>query len=177
MPYSAWNATNTSYATWLALNNGTYANVPESDPYWTANYTLFNNSWSNTFNATTNQTLTNAINSIASIGEPNWNSNFTAFNSSWSSTTNISYATWNAINNGSYLNEPYTDTFIGNYSTFLTHMPYSAWNATNTSYATWLALNNGTYANVPETDPYGQIITHYSTIHGLTHSMLQQIKH
>ncbi len=183
MPYSAWNATNESYATWLALNNGTYANVPETDSYWSANYTAFNESWTNTFNATTNQTITNAINSIASIGEPNWNANFTAFNASWSSITNESYylasnpsgfynsssgiGNWSAdkssyvllsiLNNGSYLNEPYTDTFIANYSTFLTHINWaeamngtlfqtSQWNATNESY--YLASNPNQYYNI-----------------------------
>jgi len=39
--------------------NSSYALVTE--PLWTANYTLFNSSWSNTFNQTTNDTLTNYI--------------------------------------------------------------------------------------------------------------------
>ena len=40
---------------------GTVEQASESDPYWTANWTLFNQSWTNTFNQTVNDSINNYI--------------------------------------------------------------------------------------------------------------------
>ncbi|MGY4884455.1 MAG: hypothetical protein ACP5NZ_02640, partial [Nanobdellota archaeon] len=40
---------------------GTVSAAMESDPYWTANYSLFNASWSSTYNQTTNESINNYI--------------------------------------------------------------------------------------------------------------------
>lgn len=66
--------------------------------------------------------------SLGSETDPYWTLNWTSFNSSWSSMTNLSYATLNVLNNGSYINY--------------------AWNSTNTSYALLTQLNNGSYLNL-----------------------------
>ncbi len=70
----------------------------ESDPFWTDNFTLYNSSWS-------------PDGYEANTWDTSWLANWTAYNSSWSP--------------DGY--EADTDTFVGNYSTFLT---ISAWNDT-----------------------------------------------
>jgi hypothetical protein len=42
---------------------GTVTQASEGDPYWQANYTAYNTSWSNTYNQTTNDSITNFITS------------------------------------------------------------------------------------------------------------------
>ena len=68
-----WNANYTNMQTACGANfvtgiysNGTFrcgtvAQAAEIDPYWAANYTAFNESWSYTYNQTTNTSITNAI--------------------------------------------------------------------------------------------------------------------
>ena len=169
MPYSAWNATNTSYATWLALNNGTYANVPETDSL-AYNGTLVSvgilNNGSYLNEPYTDSFIGNYSTFLTHMPYSAWNATNTSYylasnpfgfyNSSsgignWSADKS-SYVLLSILNNGSYLNEPYTDTFIGNYSTFLTHITWA--NVMNGTLAKYSELNNGTYANVPETDPH-----------------------
>ena len=147
------NVTNLSYATWNALNNGSYLNAAETDPRWTANYTAFNATWSNTFNATTNQTITNALNAIASIGEPNWNANYSTFltHINWNQVMNGTLAKSSELNNGTYANVPETD-------------PYWRLNYTNMqnpctpNFVTGIYTNGtficGTVEQASETDPY-----------------------
>jgi len=82
----------------------------ETDPYWSANYSAFNSSWSNTFNQTTNDSINNYIATISGGAEPLWTANYTAFNDTWSSTFN--QTTNNSINN--YINsnnQSVTNTF------------------------------------------------------------------
>jgi hypothetical protein len=68
--------------------------VGVGEPNWNANYTAFNESWSYTYNETTNTTLTNAINNIVSEGEPLWNSNYSEF---------LTHITWNDVMNGTLM--------------------------------------------------------------------------
>ena len=88
------------------LNNGSYLNVPETDPRWTANYTNMQNPCSPNFVTGIHPNGTFICGTVEQAAEtdPYWTSNYTAFNRSWSTTTNLSYATWNALNNGTYTN-------------------------------------------------------------------------
>jgi len=92
------NVTSTGYF----LGDGSQlTNLPagsEVDPYWTDNFTLYNSSWS-------------PDGYEANTWDTSWLANWTAYNSSWSP--------------DGY--EADTDTFVGNYSDFLT---ISAWNDT-----------------------------------------------
>ena len=76
----------------------------EVDPYWTANYSLFNDSWSSTYNATTNTSITNSIisnndsmNSFISSQNLTW---FTTYNE----TTNTSINNYISSENTSISN-------------------------------------------------------------------------
>ena len=98
--------------------------------------------------------------------------------------TNDADFTTNAIiNNGSYLNSG-SDSFVGNYSTFLTHINWSVasngtlmftsnWNATNLSYATasnltdytlLSVLNNGSYLNTASATGNYTILSFWANI-------------
>ena len=88
------------------LNNGSYLNVPETDPYWRLNYTNMQNPCSPNFVTGIHPNGTFICGTVQQAAEtdPYWTLNYTAFNQSWSSTTNLSYATWAALNNGTYTN-------------------------------------------------------------------------
>jgi hypothetical protein len=121
----------------------------EVDPYWHVNWTAFNSSWSNTFNATTNDSINNYIGTIAAGGEPLWNANFTAFNESWSYTYN--QTTNDSINNYIlYVNSTntggggsYSDTWINQTIYNMTEVDDNITLVNNTLYG---MLNNGTYS-------------------------------
>ena len=75
---------------------GTVEQASESDPYWTANWTLFNQSWTNTFNQTVNDSINNYIlsNNLSIQNYINWvNSTNTgsAYNDAWINHTFIPY--------------------------------------------------------------------------------------
>lgn len=70
---------------YLNVYNAYSGSSPETDPFWTSAYALYNDSWSSTTNT-----------SYGLATEPLWTNNYTAYNSSWSSTTNTSYVTYNS---------------------------------------------------------------------------------
>jgi hypothetical protein len=143
-----WSADKVNYATLNVLNNGSYKNVAETDSL-AYNGTLIDNS-----------RLNNGSYLNPSEYETKWNANYSQFLTNNISNTNyvsnVNTSLLAIINNGSYLNPASTDTFIANYSTFLTHITFgtlsngtlwswmmngtlfktSQWNATNTSYLT-----------------------------------------
>ena len=114
---SNWNSTNSSYALFDDLVNGTFTDTNTWDDSWLSNYSAFNSSWSpDGFEADTDTwvnnfssyyTITN-IEGIINNGsyfdtntwDTSWLSNYSAFNSSWSP--------------DGY--EANTDTFVANYS-------------------------------------------------------------
>jgi len=181
------NATGNVTASKFVGDGSLLTNLPtgnEGEPLWSANYTLFNMTWStDTDTWNTSSQIWTAIDNGTFIktgaGEPLWSANYTAFNTTWSTDTwNTSAQIWTAIDNGTFLKSytesdskayngtlaynsslsdyypranPYgylntsSDSFVGNYSTFLTHIDWSKvvngtvmlasnWNATNTSY-------------------------------------------
>ena len=76
-----WNATNLSYATWAALNNGSYLNVPETDPRWTANFTNMRNPCSPNFvtGIHPNGTFICGTFTQAAETDPYWGANYSIF--------------------------------------------------------------------------------------------------
>jgi hypothetical protein len=80
-----------------------------------------------------------------------WNATNTSYLevSQWNA-TNTSYALDSVLMNGSFFNVPGEDTFVSNYSTFLTHISWAT--AMNGTLAKSSELDNGSYFNVAETD-------------------------
>ncbi len=96
------NTSNNNYlVSYVSLNNQSLNNYITS-------YVTSNNASLNNYVNYNNISVTNAINSIASIGEPNWNANYSTF---------LTHITWAQVMNGTLLQS-------------------SQWNATNTSYMT-----------------------------------------
>jgi len=144
------------------LNNGSYFNVIGVDTF-VANYSTF------LVHTANNVSVTNAL--ATKLGISQWNATNTSYyldtnpKGFYNSTSNIgnwsfdksTYTLLSVLNNGSYLNVAGGDTFIANYSTFLTHTSWatvmngtlfktSQWNATNTSYLTVETLWNLNYS-------------------------------
>ena len=67
---------------------GTVEQASESDPYWLANWTVFNQSWTNTFNQTINDSINNYIlsNNLSIQNYINWvnsTNTGTSYNDAW----------------------------------------------------------------------------------------------
>ena len=113
-----------------------------------------------------NASVTNALNTKLGISQ--WNATNTSYYLAsnpagyFSTISNIGnwtldkpdYALLSVLNNGSYLNPPTTDTFVANYSTFLTHITFGT--LANGTLWSWIMngtlaksseLNNGSYLN------------------------------
>ncbi len=190
----------------LYVNGSVYSNnqvviTNEVDPYWTANYSAFNTTWSNTYNATENASINNSIfsNNVSmrnyvNLQNASMNNSVFAYNTSMRNYVNLQNASMNnsvfayntsmrnyvdsqnlifnasnnnsmlamnttlmqILNNGSYFNSAYLDTFIANYSTFLTHITFgqvsngTIWSwVMNGTVAKSSELNNGSYLNYP----------------------------
>lgn len=128
-----WNSTNTSYALDSELNNGSYLNVAETDSK------AYNGSllWVSQWNATNT--------SYYLVSNPNQYYNVTSNIGNWTADKG-SYTLLSVLNNGSYFNTEASDTFIANYSSFLTHITWSE--AMNGTIAKSSELNNGSYLNL-----------------------------
>jgi len=103
-PYFYWNST-------FADFNKTYADTlysPITEPLWSGNYSLYNNSWATTYNATYDAyNSTGLIINWSTLGfdeqDPFWSRNFTANNDSWNSINNATYnEAWLLTTNGTF---------------------------------------------------------------------------
>lgn len=124
------------------------------EPLWSANYTLFNSTWSSIFNQTYNDAwkyvtnnsfypyTSNPFGYLNTSAEPLWSANFSLYNSSWSSIVNTSY--------------------------YLTTNPYGFYNLTNFNIANYLnsthTLGNITSAN---TSLYNWVVAQSYTTGGI----------
>ncbi|MFA5764464.1 MAG: hypothetical protein WC915_06670, partial [archaeon] len=82
---------------------GTVESASETDPYWNANYTAFNVSWSNTYNSTTNTSITNSITANNQSVTNAINANNNSVNS-YIASNNNSIVSYVGIQNGSIVN-------------------------------------------------------------------------
>jgi len=159
---SLWSLNYSNFSTIYGyVNNGTF-HIEGNELTDVLNWTKLQNypvsCPSDTFVTQIGDTIT-----CTAINEALWNANYSTYltKPTWAQAMNntlMQQANWNATNTSYYLTtNPFAfynittapiylnDTFRGtNYSTFLTHMPYSAWNATNTSYIRWIEATNGT---------------------------------
>ena len=114
-----------------------FGNYAESDPLWTGNFSLYNSSWSSTYNSTYNgynssglikdwnaSTYIQNWNSsgyiknwsgsyLTSESDPLWSANFTNYNSSWTSTYN---STYNGYNSSGLIKDWNASTYIQNWN-------------------------------------------------------------
>lgn len=142
---------NTTAQIFAVCNNNTFLKA-EVDPYWTANYTALNASWSldTTGGNTTEQIFAVCNNNtfIKAEIDPYWTANYSALNASWSSTYNATYA---AGSNSSW-NESYADS---KYALQGQGADNSSWNQ-SMAYGIFV---NITYYN---TNPFGYVNSSYN---------------
>src|SRR3989344_35415 len=138
------NATGNVTASKFVGDGSLLTNLPtgnEGEPLWSANYTAFNTTWSTDTWNTSAQIWTAIDNGtfLKSYTE----SDSKAYNGTLAYNSSLSDY-YPRANPYGYLNTS-SDSFVGNYSTFLTHIDWSKvvngtvmlasnWNATNTSY-------------------------------------------
>ncbi len=179
----------TQYTTYQNVTNYT-----ETDPVWIAdkgdyytsaqvddintsmkNYVLYVNSTNGVGGAGSyedswiNGTIDNKI-EVQNTSLVNWvNSVFVTIASlvdkvgNWSA-DKADYTTLAVLNNGSYLNPASTDTFIGNYSTFLTHITYDdVMNGTLKDYFDGLYIGIGTETETKWNANYSAFLTHVTS--------------
>ncbi len=136
--------------TWQCRNDISGA-AAETDPYWGANYTAYNDSW----------TTTDAEIQAAEL-DPKWSANYTAYNDSWTSTDS---EIWGVCSNSTFANidEP---LWSGNYSAYNT-----SWTTdTNTWDVSWVAnwtAYNSSWSPQTETDP---IFAAWDNFTGIPHA-------
>ena len=122
-----WTADKSSYTLLSVLNNGSYLN-PEGTDTFIGNYSTFltHITYDDVMNGTLKDYFDGLYIGIGTETEDKWNANYSTFLSNNESITNTFglYTTLDILNNGSYLNPDAVDTFIANYSTFLTHITY-----------------------------------------------------
>jgi len=122
---------------WTYLMENIYSFGSLAEVLWSANYSLYNDSWSS---------ITNTSYALAS--EPHWSANYSLYNDSWSSGIN-----WTEAVNGTLLSQADWDT---NYTT--NNIPWL--NTTNHSYVPYIGATgdvslgayNLTAANLTATD-------------------------
>jgi hypothetical protein len=150
------NTYNTTRNNYVDLQNTSQTNLINLNNLSMANYVLYVNStngaggisWATAANGTLFLTSQwNATNTSYYLDtNPKGFYNSTSNIGNWTNDKST-YTPLSVLNNGSYFNTATLDTFIANYSTFLTHITWanvmngtlfltSQWNATNTSYMT-----------------------------------------
>ena len=143
-----WTADKSSYTLLSVLNNGSYLN-PEGTDTFIGNYSTFltHITYGDVMNGTLKDYFDGLYIGIGTETEDKWNANYSTFLSNNESITNTFglYTTLDILNNGSYLNPDAVDTFIANYSTFLTHITYDdVMNGTLKTYFDGLYIGIGT---------------------------------
>ncbi len=145
-----WNATG-------YIKNWSTSSYVETDPYWSGNFSLYNSSWSSTYNSTYDgYNSTGLIQNWNSTGyirnwstssyvetDPYWSGNFSLYNSSWSSTYN---STYNSYNSTGLIQNWNSTGYIRNWSTssYVETDPY--WSGNSSLYnSSWSSTYNSTY--------------------------------
>ena len=163
---STYNSTYNSYnSTGLIQNwnstgyirNWSTSSYVETDPYWSGNFSLYNSSWSSTYNSTYDgYNSTGLIKDWNATGyiknwstssyvetDPYWSGNSSLYNSSWSSTYN---STYNAYNSTGLIQDWNSTGYIKNWSTssYTETDPY--WSGNFSLYnSSWSSTYNSTY--------------------------------